>query len=531
MDNRAELGRRLGLTPAALSRLTDAQLALRCYQRWRERGFDEIVGPYALVVVDEPGGRVVCARDPLGGRPLLFHAGARLLLAASEEAALLAHPAVEAEVDEESAARFFSLRPPRPGSTFVAGLRELLPGQCLIADGGGCRLTACAALRPEPARCWRSVAEVGEAFRERLQQSVAARLRARGPAAVMMSGGLDSTAVAALACHGRPAPPLPVISWVFEELAVCDESAAIDAMAARFPLAAHRLAADSSWPLCGADGGRGLPGSPVANPYRELLDRTYGEAAAAGHVVLLTGWFADELLAASPRWWWALRRDRGAAEAAIHLGRMLAGGRSGWRAARAALFAGWRPSARHPLVAAPWLTDAGRRLAGFAGRRHREWASQLLGGLQAWVVREEAACAARYGVELRSPFRDRRLVELVLSLPEHWLHRFGADKYLLRQAMSGLLPERILRRRRPSSLTPLFDRGVRGREAARVASIIGGSGSSWQRFVRPEWLSQALARPPGAANGVESAVPWACIGWELWRTGRALEAGRRERAA
>jgi asparagine synthase (glutamine-hydrolysing) len=121
-------------------------------------------------------------------------------------------------------------------------------------------------------------------------------------------------------------------------------------------------------------------------------------------------------------------------------------------------------------------------------------------------------------MEVRWPFRDRRLVEFILGIPAHQLYRPGESKRIMRRAMKGYLPDEIRLRRRPTSLQALFDRGLAGRGLQALASVLWSPGALWRRFVDADWMSEVvLGRLRTGTNGAESLVPWQGAVVELWK--------------
>ncbi|HEX2254787.1 MAG TPA: asparagine synthase-related protein, partial [Thermoanaerobaculia bacterium] len=129
----------------------------------------------------------------------------------------------------------------------------------------------------------------------------------------------------------------------------------------------------------------------------------------------------------------------------------------------------------------------------------------------------EVARANRAGIDMRRPFRDRRLAEFFLALPAHQLYRPGWPKWVLRQAMRGVLPEPVRRRRRPTTLYPLFLRGIE-REHEAVRALLGRRDALWPRYVRREWLDRAGPGAAGTGDGIGSVVLWRCLCLEAWRS-------------
>ncbi len=540
LDNREELLRLLAAAgeapaPRAPGRAaSDAEIVLAAYRRWGEACLELFLGPFALVVLDLDRRRLLLGRDALGDRRLVYRIGTEAVLVASSEAALLAVPSISAALDSETVARFFALLPPAPGRTFFADLRELPPAHGLRLDLEG---------REEP-RLWRHwrpgggpevryrrESEYAEHFREALAEAVRCRMRTTGAAsAVLMSGGLDSTSVAALAARelGPDGGPLHTLSWVFDELPEADEREFMEPVVARLGARATWIRCDDAWPLRDAERWPTSLDAPYSPIYRRPRERAYHAAAAAGSRVLLTGECGDHLYFGAAHWLRDLVAEGRVLAAAGGLARELALGRRrdlprvGLRDTAGRL-AGWRPRPQPPPT---WLTpfaveqlgDAG---SGFAARHpvaRPEQAARLFDPRLGAANSLEAAFAGAAGLEVRRPYRDRRLIELALALPAHQLYRPGWIKWVGRQAMRGLLPDPVRLRRRRSSLYPLFRRGLVERESDAVQGLLEAPGATWSRYVRRDWLDAFLPdRILAGVDGPAALATWQCLGFELWR--------------
>ena len=520
VDNRDDLLRQLGRQRREDRESSDADLVLLAFERWGEDCFARLLGPFAAIVFEPLRRRMVCARDVMGSRTLFYHHHDHRFVAASEERAVTCHPAVGDEPDRRRLAWHMALRVPADGGTFFRRVRELLPGELLVVDEDGLRRRRFRRPRPVTGLDRATDGECAERFSEVLGRSVAARLRAVGPPTVLMSGGLDSTSVAAVAARrlarSGSAPPIP-ISWVFDELPECDESRFIAAVGRSIGARPVLLNGDRSWPLRGWDGWGANPSTPEENPYRLLKAAAYGAAAGLGGRVMLTGGGGDQLWTGAA-WWLADLLAAGrplaaAGELARELrhkpGRALGG-------VRRAL--GLPPVRRAP--AAAWLSHEARRLlaaervgAGAASRRQERWQG-LLGAREARGATIEIFHAARAGIELRHPFRDLRLVELMLGLPAHQLYRGGRKKHLLRRAMRGTLPPALVARNSVAGLAALYRRGVERREAAKVRSLLTAAEPDSRCMVGAEWRAGALTR---ARSASEELALWQLLSLELWR--------------
>ena len=127
----------------------------------------------------------------------------------------------------------------------------------------------------------------------------------------------------------------------------------------------------------------------------------------------------------------------------------------------------------------------------------------------------EQAHASRCGIEARLPYRDRRLVELALALPAHQLYASGNYKVVARNAMKGLLPERVRAcALNPPCWRPLFRKGLADKESAIARAVIDRPDALAHAFLDPAWL--ARARP--GRDGLENRRPgriWLCVAIEL----------------
>ncbi len=536
LDNREELIAALPDDPG--TELSDAALVLRAYLTWGEELFTRLLGPLAVVVLDLQRRRVVCGRDALGDRTLFYYLDRQVLAVASEAHALLGHPSVSSRLDEATVARFYALRAPAHGASFFADVHELPPAHGLSVGPEGARQWRHWSPRVEASPHRRSDADHVAEFRAVLRESVRCRLRADGPSAVLMSGGLDSTSVAALAARetadADPRRRPLAVSWVFNELTSIDERSYMDPVVEAAGLATLRFAGDDAWPLADPETWPHHPDAPLEGLFRRLRQRAYAAAAGAGRRVLLTGEYGDNLYTGHVDWLSDLVRE----------GRWLAAGRG--------LLSGLRPEnrrapgatvgdavvralggRRYEPQAPDWLTvealahldgeDESAPLGLTAGRRER-W-DALLDGRSSQAVALETANAARAGIELRRPYRDRRLVELCLGLPAHLVFRPGWLKWILRQAMAGILPEAVRRRRHGSSLFPLCRRGLVEREAATADALLQSPIAIWPRYVRADWLAAAYPRALAEQRqGVAAVIAWRCICMELWSQRRRGEA-------
>jgi asparagine synthase (glutamine-hydrolysing) len=545
LDNRDELLSSLRWHDPGGRQTSDAAIVLQAYVKWDEQFVTRLLGPFALAIYDEARQQVVCARDPLGDCTLFYYVDNDLLLIASEEQALLTHPAVSDTLDETALAYYFAVRAPSDGRTFFQDIREMLPSQVMMIGAHGTKTRRYWDVDPERRLVYRDDVEYAEQFRLLLDQSVQRCLRAVGPSAVMMSGGLDSTSVASLAARHLAAasPPerLTVISWVFDQFPMCDERIYMDRLIEQHNLKAIRISGDGDWPFRDAFLFESHnPGRPYNNPYHRLKRHLYQATYDNQTRVLLTGAFGDDLYTGAEDWLSDLLHDQRFLEVGNEL--MLGVRRFGFRKlmARRSLRRTGRqlleqlPAMqclltlrdKHKLNQIDWLTPYARqKLSGLEnwppsadkGRRPDQHRA-VLGMYSASGASSENSYASKMGVELRDPYRDRQLVEFMLSIPAYQLYRWQRHKHILRNAMMNLLPENILSRVGPTSLLPLYRYGLAQAEWQMVQQILNRPEAVWRRFVQPSWLEKTVwERLDKGLGGREALLVWRALNFEIWR--------------
>ncbi|WP_431781880.1 asparagine synthase (glutamine-hydrolyzing) [Streptomyces chumphonensis] len=175
---------------------SDTEVVLRAYLEWGEEVADHLEGMYALGIWDGRVDRLLLLRDRLGIKPLFVYETEDGVLFGSEAKAILAHPEASAVVDADGFRELFGFVK-EPGRAVWAGMREVAPGTMLLLDRSGLRERVY--WRLEVAEHRDDTETTVARVRELLEDSVARQLVADVPRCVLLSGGLDSSALTALA--------------------------------------------------------------------------------------------------------------------------------------------------------------------------------------------------------------------------------------------------------------------------------------------------------------------------------------------
>ncbi len=217
--NTPELRRALEARGHTFQGYSDTEALLLAYVEWGEGCLSRLNGIFAFAVWNEAGQHLFLARDRLGVKPLFYARRGATFLFGSELKALLAHPAVRPELDAEGLAEVFALGLARtPGHGVFRGVSELKPGHYLVHHRGGTHVRRYWSLesRPHPHGPEETVSRVAGLFRDAVERQLVSDV----PVCTLLSGGLDSsgiTAVAAEAFRKTGRGPLHTFSIEYAE--------------------------------------------------------------------------------------------------------------------------------------------------------------------------------------------------------------------------------------------------------------------------------------------------------------------------
>lgn len=499
LDNRQEVLRALGVPHLSADEIGDGALLHAAWQRWGEGCVDHLLGDFAFAVWDPGKQALFCARDVMGVRPFYYHLTPdRLFAFASETGALLAVPDVPKEIDEGRIADALvgELEGIDRTSTFFTALVRLPPAQTLRLERGRLwRREYWHPLMHRPSGLPRSEAEWIEALHDQLREAVRRRLRGSQRVGSMLSGGLDSSSVVALASellHADGVGPLPTFSAI-DSKGECPETRAVRSMLQSFELEATTIDVQSIEDVAPTLR-ESLP--QLSEPFdgtMMLISGQYQAAAARGVRCLLDGMPADNLyttngyvqqLARRGRWLQAYREGVESfrrEETTVPELRALKQVIGGWAPDAWRRFRQWRHGRAFVATELMDKTLIHREFARRVGlwSRYRRYQSDML-KTNTWdrsgqavscmsaayitaAVERYGRVAAFHGVEPRHPFLDQHLIECHAWLPVEYRSRDGWTKWALRQSMRRHLPPDIAWRRGKEHLGQRFNTAVFGR--------------------------------------------------------------------
>jgi len=511
---------------------SDTEVVLRAYLQWGVECAPRLVGMFAFAVWDARTRELVLIRDRFGVYPLYYHyAEAGGVVFASEPKAVLAHPDVPAVVDLDGLREMLSFAP-TPGRSVYRGLAEVRPGHVLRFTGSAVRSTCYWRLtaRPHLDDLPTTIATV----RELLERSVAEQVVSDVPICTTLSGGLDSSTIAALAARAvraRGGGRLRTFSLDFaghaERFRASEVSDRPDApyareMAAWIGSEHTEVIVDSADLLDEGVRAEVIRAMDMPAPAGEMYTSLYllSQTIRKESTVAITGDAADEIFGGYL--WFHDEWYRGATTfpwlAASHRMEMLTGLLDRDLVRRLDLESVCRQHYADALAEVPVLPGEDG-----LERRIREIGHLNLTRYLRVVLDRKDRMGMASALEGRVPFLDHRLVEYVVNVP--WAMRCfdGREKSLLRAAVRDLLPASVLDRPKapfPTTQDPAYAAGLR----TRLAAILADEHAPVRRLMDADRAAAAL-RPPdhGARLGITRLSVDLAVQLDRWLADSGVE--------
>jgi asparagine synthase (glutamine-hydrolysing) len=513
----------------------DTETIVHLYEEYGNHCVDHLRGMFAFALWDERHKRLLVARDRLGIKPLYYaEIGGRILFA-SELKSILQLPEVGRSFNWSAVSHLFSFLSTPPTEAIVDGVHKLEPGHLLTASPGG---------TPVIERYWELSFEPDygkeedyfvEHVRGLLEESVRLHMVSDVPLGAFLSGGIDSSSIVATAARLTDAP-LKTFSIGFSEPDY-NELEYARVVATRFRTEHHELTL----------------GPDSLDRLEDLawhLDEPFGDSsaiptfmvsklAAQSVKVVLSGDGGDELFAGYDKYL-VEKRERGYTPlpALIRtvlgkIGRTMPDGMRGRNLLRHMSLAGaeryldactlfrrddmkklFRPDVFELLAPyEPWRAKAAYMESG-----DRHWLSNLQGldvnnYLPLDILTKVDRMSMAHSIETRVPLLDHKLVEFAATIPPEMNLRGGTSKYVLKRAMKGILPERIINRPKKGFAVPL-GYWFRGKLGSYVRDLLLGESARRRGFFNAPYIEDLVAQHERGRN--LDLQLWTLISFELW---------------
>ena len=478
---------------------SDTEVVLRAYLQWKSGFVDKLNGMYAFGIWDQANEELLLVRDRLGVKPLFYYPLADGVLFGSEPKAILANPLAQARASsEELCDALLFLR--TPGRVPFRGMRELKPGHVLRVRRGMVSEKCYWKLEARPHSD--DLKTTVSTIRALLEDIVERQMVSDVPLCSLLSGGLDSSAVAAIAQRTlrsrgggqlstfvvdfvgqtssfqadpiRPTPDLPFAREVADFIQSDHHTVVLDKGRLLDPRV--RGAVLSAWdlPYCFGD-------LDVSLYLLFAAIKEYATVALSGEAAdeLFGGylWFYDEnAIQAETFPWLKLGAHRGLDPKALF---------QPWFIDKLRLTEYQRDLYQAALSEVPRLEGESPRES-----RLREISYLTLTRWLPMLLDKKDRMGMAVGLEGRVPFCDHRLVEYVFNIPWAMKSAFPQEKGLLRAAVQGLLPESVVRRKKAAYPT-IQDAGY---DRALVSSLRSRVGCGDAAFLSKEGVERLAAK-------------------------------------
>ena len=475
VDNRDELAALLSIDADTLATMADSQVVMRGLLETGTDFIEKIVGDFALAFWNRSEQQLHLARDAMGIRPIYWHRHENSVIFATMPKGIFACPGIPREIDHDTVNNFLCLLPQEGNRSFYKAVQRVEPGHHVTFTANGCNdrvyfdVTVPAKLER------RTDQEHIEAVREMTELAVRSRLRANTSIASELSSGKDSSTVTAIAARSLAAKGQRIQAYTsvpregFDRKVIkgfhADEGPGARAVAAMHDNLDHHLFyLEDRTPLDGLD------------EFVEALDRMPLNAcnciwsngikklaASGGNRVLLNGAMGNftisydgiyrlPALFLSGRWKTWLNECKAFTRhkkrtiwrqlLEFSVGPILP--RSVWMLLQRRRGISWELSDGSPInrdLASEYFSKENWDLSYRPVRDGRKLMAACLSRMD---LGDYYAAYNTFGLEVRSPLIDRRLIELCQSIPESLFFREGERSWILKQAMKDLLPQKLL---------------------------------------------------------------------------------------
>ena len=198
--NAEELRKNLLEEGYAFDSYSDTEVLLMSYIAWGGECIKKFNGIFAFAIYDEDKGRVFLARDQMGVKPLFYSINNKNIIFASEIKAILANPMVKAQVDRDGITELFALGPAvTPGKTIYKNISEIAPANCMVISKENIKVWEYWKVSLEENK--ETVEEAAEHVRTLVVDAIKRQLVGDVPICTFLSGGLDSSAISAIAAE------------------------------------------------------------------------------------------------------------------------------------------------------------------------------------------------------------------------------------------------------------------------------------------------------------------------------------------
>jgi asparagine synthase (glutamine-hydrolysing) len=453
IHNRKELASTLGLGRFSLE-WPDARLILHSYARWGASTLEHLEGQFSLALLDQRRRSVFACVDHLGSLPLLYRTQGTRFVVAGDMQTMLRPNGCPRELNAGALLTFgrFDRLPAVPGETPHKGVLSLPAGHFLTADGRGVKLGQYwrPSIRPELVPSNENA--VYEQARHLVETAVANRLRGKDRVAIMLSGGLDSSALAAVAANylrgkGRTLLALCAVNDPANK-AVPDERPFIEKLRCLENVEIQYVDSAGKGPFDGIEDPTQFESCPRLPVLRSLFQSLYRAAESHGSEIVINGGGGELGISGTPAGrfmeqavglgWLALARELSRTASLRQTSAVRLFASEAWH-----YYSPPRGSSAfflNPQFRCDWRTRSKRRVPLWPNSRGEQLGS-LLNALDRGAL--PATLPAEFILGCTRPLRDKNLLEFCMAVPSRFKAKDGFGRLMIRKSFESMLPKDV----------------------------------------------------------------------------------------
>ena len=488
IDNRTELFELFGMDKKLMSTTTDSELILLAYEKWGYSCPKYLIGDYAFAIWDQEVQELYCARDVMGSRTLYYTMDSDVFAFSTIEKPLLGIMGKKAEINERWLAGYLAIDSIQHNidvvETIYRDIFQVLPANYVIFNKEGIKQTQYWDILKDtkPVR-FKTDEEYVEAFNNIFNEAVASRLRSAGEVAIMLSGGMDSGSVACVAAkqlekknsklYAFSSIPIKDFDQKSNTYTIYNESNEVKLVAEAY--------SNIDVSYCSFEGTNALTNMDqlieiLGQPYKTFQNMTWyvpvlQEAVKKHCSIMLNGQFGNNTISYGDFNVQLLTLYRNgklirAAKEVYAISKVMnLPTKKAYKIAAKVIIPyklrNWRDKRRskdidrykdvlvNPSLVRKWgidklLDDIGANMLTPKFYDYEETREKRIGTLAlTHIANMETKLSLMNKITIRDACRDRRIVEFCLSIPPDQYVKNGHDRYLLRRAMKGILPDSI----------------------------------------------------------------------------------------
>ncbi len=460
--NTEEIRRELEALGHAFQGHSDTEVVLHAYVQWGAESVERMNGIFAFSLWEERGKRLFLARDRIGVKPLFYTQIPKGLIFASEIKTILAHPAIKPRLDREGVAQILLLGPGRiPGSGVFRGIHELEPGCRAFYSDGKLSIDRYWKLQDRPHED--SFGETAEKVRWLVMDAIGRQTVSDVPLGCFLSGGLDSSIISAVCAEKMPGIDTFSVDYLGNDQYFIPGKFQPNADGEYINLMQRTIGSRHHWSILQPhELAQALADATLARDLPGMGDVDFSLLLFCGEIrnqvkVALSGECADEIFGGYP--WYRDPQVRNC---------------DGFPWAQNTA---QRLELANPelCLLADFVEDQYQTTLGQCDilpktdpleKRMKEMVNLNFRWFMQTLLDRKDRMSMYQGLEVRVPFCDYRIAEYLYGVPWSFKDYQGREKGLLRYAMRGILPEKVLYRKKspyPKTYHPEYTRLIRSR--------------------------------------------------------------------